>query len=38
MKLLMLKIGARPKGRIIEQHDVIFAIVDDFTYFFGISF
>lgn len=31
MKLLMLKIGARPKGRIIEQHDVIFAIVDDFT-------
>lgn len=31
MKLLMLKIGARPKGRLIEQHDIIFAVVDDFT-------
>lgn len=31
MKLLMLKIGARPKGRLIEQHDIVFAVVDDFT-------
>lgn len=31
MKLLMLKIGARPKGRLIEQHDVVFCAVDDFT-------
>lgn len=31
MKLLMLKIGARPKGRLIEQHDIIFVAVDDFT-------
>lgn len=27
----MLKIGARPKGRLIEQHDIVFAVVDDFT-------
>lgn len=31
MKLLMLKIGARPKGRLIEQHDIIFCAVNDFS-------
>lgn len=28
MKLVMVKIGARPKGRLIEQHDIIFAAVN----------
>lgn len=31
MKLLMIKIGARPKGRLIEQHDIAFFGVTDFT-------
>ena len=29
VKLFMLKIGATPKGRLIEQHDVFFGIADD---------
>ncbi|WP_162270567.1 MULTISPECIES: DUF1543 domain-containing protein [Moraxella] len=29
MKFFMLKIGATPKGRLIEQHDVFFDIADD---------
>lgn len=28
MKLFMLKIGARPQGRLIEQHDVMFVIAN----------
>ena len=28
MKLIMAKIGARPKGRLIEQHDVVFGVVN----------
>ncbi|MDO4694588.1 MAG: DUF1543 domain-containing protein, partial [Eikenella sp.] len=28
MKLFMLKIGATPKGRLIEQHDVFFGIAE----------
>ena len=28
MKLVMLKIGARPQGRLIEQHDVCFCAVN----------
>lgn len=31
MKLLMVKIGATPTGRLIEQHDIMFFAVDDFT-------
>ncbi|OOS25289.1 hypothetical protein B0681_04475 [Moraxella porci DSM 25326] len=29
MYLYMLKIGATPKGRLIEQHDIFFGIADD---------
>lgn len=29
MNLYMLKIGATPKGRLIEQHDIFFGIADD---------
>ena len=28
MKLFMLKIGARPQGRLIEQHDVMFVVAN----------
>jgi len=31
MKLFMLKIGARPQGRIIEQHDVMFVIANSLS-------
>ena len=31
MKLFMLKIGARPQGRLIEQHDVMFVIANSLS-------
>ncbi|UNU73114.1 DUF1543 domain-containing protein [Moraxella nasovis] len=31
MKLYMLKIGATPRGRLIEQHDVLFGLADDIS-------
>lgn len=31
MKLFMLKIGARPPGRLIEQHDVMFVIANSLS-------
>lgn len=31
MKLFMLKIGARPQGRLIEQHDVTFVIANSLS-------
>lgn len=31
MQLFMLKIGARPKGRLIEQHDVMFVIANSLS-------
>lgn len=31
MKLFMLKIGARPAGRLIEQHDVMFVLARQLT-------
>lgn len=31
MKLFMLKIGARPLGRLIEQHDVMFVIANSLS-------
>lgn len=31
MQLFMLKIGARPQGRLIEQHDVMFVIANSLS-------
>lgn len=31
MQLFMLKIGARPKGRLIEQHDVMFVLANSLS-------
>ncbi len=31
MKLFMLKIGARPQGRLIEQHDIMFVIANSLS-------
>lgn len=31
MKLFMVKIGARPQGRLIEQHDVMFVIANSLS-------
>lgn len=29
--LYMIKIGAKPKGRLIEQHDIFFGVADDIS-------